>query len=110
MKGKITISLEDYEALCALQKKNEELQGTLHELETSDDSKGFIHEVIIVRHLLGDSLVKDTWDVVGIEDMKERVKSFYKANIDEARERALKAELEVSRLKHRNLWQRILNK
>lgn len=134
MEENITMSRWNYDSLCNenrdLKKRNEELESAIEALQDNDGQK------VIIRNTCrrDGKYLFETTSVKGFGEVKDEVKNLYKydvekglkevkrlkeliesfesdkKNYEELSSRALEYQMEVSRLKHRNLWQRILNK
>lgn len=118
----VTISLEEYirmrDELIKANDDNYELIKKIQKLEDSEEQNVIVRT--IVRHRGGDDItveVKDYDEIaemldaqlkVANENLEKKCKNLEKANKDFA-EATIKLDMEISRLKHRTLWQRIWN-
>ena len=119
----VTISLEEYsrmrDELIKANNENIELNEKIQKLEEAEGQKVIVRT--IVRHLDYDEItveVKDADDIVEMldaqlkeanENLEKKCENLEKANKDFA-EATIKLDMEISRLMHRNLWQRIWNR
>lgn len=118
----VTISLEEYsrmrDELIRANNENIELNEKIQKLEEAEGQQVIVRT--IVRHRGYDDVtveVKDYEDIVEMlnaqlkeanEHIEKKCENLEKANKDFA-EATVKLDMEISRLKHRNLWQRIWN-
>lgn len=135
MESKVTISLETYNRLrdanTNLVLENKELRDAIEALQDTDGQKVIIRETFTYEDEDGEETAETRTSVKGFDEVKAEVEEFYKQKIKEMEarisevekerenackevnavyEQKVKAEIEVSRLKRRNLWKRILNK
>lgn len=135
MADNVTLALKAYNDLRdendALRSENEELTSALKEIEKKKGQKVIVREIYTWKDEDGDECEERTTKVKGLEEVKAEVEAFYKKTfqslndqikelddenmelldeIHKLRDEKLEAQMEASELKHRNLWQRILNK
>jgi len=135
MADNVTLALKAYNDLRdendALRSENEELTSALKEIEKKEGQKVIVREICTWEYEDGDECEERTTRVKGFEEVKAEVEDFYKKKfeslndqikelddknmelldeIHKLRDEKLEAQMEASILKHRNLWQRILNK
>lgn len=119
----VTISLEEYsrmrDELIRANNENIELNEKIQKLEEAEGQQVIVRT--IVRHRGCDEItveVKDYEDIVEMldaqlkeanENLEKKCENLEKANKDFA-EATVKLDMEISRLKHRTLWQRIWNR
>ena len=133
--NQVTLALDDYNFLrneyTLATKENKELNDAIEQLQDKDGQKVIIRECERWEDEDGEEYETRTTSVKGFDEVKAEVEAFYKKKItdledeiehlkqnaesqkqtaDALAKKALEAEMEVSRLKHRNLWERILNK
>lgn len=134
MADNVTLALKAYNDLreenIALRSENEELTSALKEIENKEGQKVIVREITTWDED-GDECEERTTHIKDFDEVKAEVEDFYKKKfeslsdqikelddenmelIDEIhklRDEKLEAQMEASALKHRNLWQRILNK
>lgn len=119
----VTLSLEEYnqlrDELVDVNNENNELRNAIVELQDADGQKVIIKTVTVYDD--GEQVdvsIKNLDDAVAMlngelkatnDALTKKCESLEKANKDFA-EATIKLDMEISRLKHRNLWQRIWNK
>lgn len=129
----VTITLDEYNDLrdgCRMLKEaNEELGNRLDELKDAEGQKVIYKEVYLSED--EDEETRIYWDVKNMQEAKEEIEKAYGKTMKELEEKIkdlgkenmevnktlrkvleekLEVEMELSRLKHKKLWQRILNK
>lgn len=129
----VTITLDEYNVLRddnrMLKEANEELGNQLDALKDAEGQKVIYKEVYLSED--EDEETRIYWDVKNLQEAKEEIEKAYGKTMKELEDKIkdldeenmlvnktlrkvldgkLEAEMEVSRLKRRNLWQRILNK
>lgn len=129
----VTITLDEYNVLRddnrILKEANEDLGNQLDELKDAEGQKVIYKEVYLFED--EDEETRIYWDVKNLQEAKEEIEKAYGKTMKELEDKIkdldeenmlvnktlrkvldekLEAEMEVSRLKRRNLWQRILNK
>ena len=128
MEGKVYISVDEYNDLIeknkALLLSNKNLSDVIDKFQAFDEQKVIIREIKERHYEDGTVIDENNIEVRNFDEVKSEVEAFYKqkmidmdndimeANIEKHKwyMEKLDAEIEVSRLKHRNIWQRILNK
>ena len=128
MEGKVYISVDEYNDLIeqnkALLLSNKNLSDVIDEFQKADKQKVIIREIKQRHYADGTVIDENNIEVRNFDEVRSEVEAFYKqkmidmdndimeANIEKHKwyMEKLDAEIEVSRLKHRNLWQRIRNK
>lgn len=135
MADNVTLALKAYNDLreenIALRSENEELTSALKEIEKKEGQKAIVREIYTWKDEDGCEYENCTTKVKGFKEVKKEVEDFYKKKfeslndqikelddentelldeIHKLRDEKLEAQMEASLLKHRNLWQRILNK
>jgi len=135
----VTMSLEEYDKmkqeLFTLREENSNLVDTIEALKDNDAQKVIIKETCICEDEDGDECECTNWAFKGFDEVKQEVEEFYKKKFEdldkeneentkqmkeiadkckelrkETQEKFLEKDMEIANLKHRNLWQRILNK
>lgn len=135
----VTMSLEEYdgmkEELFTLREEKASLTDAIEALKENAEQKVIIKEVCTCEDEDGEECECTTYAVKGFDDVKKEIEDFYKGKFEEMEntikektekvekiyekskelhektmEWKLEKDMEISRLKHRNLWQRILNK
>ena len=129
----VTITLDEYNVLRddnrMLKEANEELGNQLDVLKDAEGQKVIYKEVYFSED--EDEETRIYWDVKNLQEAQEEIEKAYGKTMKELEDKIkdldeenmlvnktlrkvldekLEAEMEVSRLKRRNLWQRILNK
>lgn len=129
----VTITLEEYNLLRddnrILKEANDDLGNQLDELKDAEGQKVIYKEVYLFED--EDEETRIYWDVKNLQEAKEEIEKAYGKTMKELEDKIkdldeenmlvnktlrkvldekLEAEMEVSRLKRRNLWKRILNK
>jgi len=129
----VTITLDEYNVLRddnrMLKEANEELCNQLDALKDAEGQKVIYKEVYLSED--EDEETRIYWDVKNMQEAKEEIEKAYGKTMKELEDKIkdldeenmlvnktlrkvldekLEAEMEVSRLKRRNLWKRILNK
>lgn len=119
--NQVTLSLKEYNDLrdenTALARENKELNDAIEKLQDNDGQKVIIRECEQWEDEDGDEYQTHTTRIKGFDEVKQEVEDFYKKKFEdlqkeneEYRHKYLDAQCMISELKHRNLWQRILNK
>jgi len=129
----VTITLDEYNVLRddnrMLKEANEGLGNQLDKLKNAEGQKVIYKEVYLSED--EDEETRIYWDVKNMQEAKEEIEKAYGKTMKELEDKIkdldeenmlvnktlrkvldekLEAEMEVSRLKRRNLWKRILNK
>jgi predicted nucleotide-binding protein (sugar kinase/HSP70/actin superfamily) len=129
----VKIKLEEYNLLRddnqMLKEANEDLGNQLDALKDAEGQKVIYKEVYLSED--EDEETRIYWDVKNLQEAKEEIEKAYGKTMKELEDKIkdldeenmlvnktlrkvldekLEAEMEVSRLKRRNLWKRILNK
>lgn len=119
----VTLSLEEYnelrDELVDVNNENNELRNAIAELQDAEGQKVIIKRVKVYEDServgvsianLDDALAMLNGELKANNDvLTQKCANLEKANKDFA-EATIKLDMEISRLKHRNLWQRIWNK
>ena len=119
--NQVTLDLEDYNFLrneyTLATKENKELNAAIEQLQDNDGQKVIIRECERWEDEDGNEYETNTTRIKGFDEVKQEVEDFYKKKVEdlqkeneEYRHKYLDAQCTISELKHRNLWQRILNK
>ena len=119
--NQVTLSLKEYNDLrdenTELARENKELNDAIGKLQDNDGQKVIIRECEQWEDEDGDEYETNTTRIKGFDEVKQEVEDFYKKKIEdlqkeneEYRRKCLDAQCTISELKHRNLWQRIINK
>ena len=119
--NQVTLSLKEYNDLrdenTELARENKELNDAIEKLQDNDGQKVIIRECEQWEDEDGDEYETNTTRIKGFDEVKQEVEDFYKKKIEdlqkeneEYRRKCLDAQCTISELKHRNLWQRIINK
>lgn len=126
--NQVTLSLEEYNDMrdenTELARQNREVRAAIEELQDNDGQKVIIRECEQWEDEDGEEYETRTTSVKGFDEVKAEVEEFYKEKIEdlekavergkkryeETQRKYLDAQCTISELKHRNLWQRILNK
>lgn len=119
--NQVTLSLKEYNDLrdenTELARENKELNDAIEKLQDNDGQKVIIRECEQWEDEDGDEYETHTTRIKGFDEVKQEVEDFYKKKFEdlqkeneEYRHKYLDAQCTISELKHRNLWQRILNK
>lgn len=119
--NQVTLDLEDYNFLrneyTLATKENKELNAAIEKLQDNDGQKVIIRECERWEDEDGNEYETNTTRIKGFDEVKQEVEDFYKKKVEdlqkeneEYRHKYLDAQCTISELKHRNLWQRILNK
>lgn len=119
------------ERLNGLREENKNLVESMRRLEDATEQKVICKSTYAYEDEDGDLIEEHEMCVKGFDEVKEEVEVFYKKKFEDLEEKIkdldnenmetnktlhevynekLEYEMEVSRLKHRNLWQRIRNK
>jgi uncharacterized coiled-coil DUF342 family protein len=126
--NQVTLDLEDYNFLrneyTLATKENKELNAAIEQLQDNDGQKVIIRECEQWEDEDGEEYETRTTYVKGFDEVKAEVEEFYKGKLEDLQKKIedlrkekenygrmyLDAQCTISELKHRNLWQRILNK
>lgn len=119
--NQVTLSLKEYndmrDELAELPRENQELRDAIEKLQDNDGQKVIIRECKQWEDEWGEECETNTTTIKGFDEVKHEVEDFYKKKfedlqkrIEACQEKILDAQRTISELKHRNLWQRILNK
>lgn len=124
--GEVRIPVESYNWLRSenerLSKENAELARALADLQEKDGQKVIIRETVATRTRTKEIIEKTTF-VKGFDEVRTEIEDFYKKKIEDLEEKiadkqqeivkysekGLEQQTEISRLKHRGLWDRIMN-
>lgn len=119
------------ERLNVLREENNNLVKSMRRLEDVTEQKVICKRTYAYEDEDGDLIEENEMCVKGFDEVKEEVEEFYKKKFEDLEDeikalqdtiesqvqtnkslanKALDLEMEVSRLKHRNLWKRIWNK
>lgn len=126
--NQVTLSLKEYNDMrdenTELARENKELNDAIEKLQDNDGQKVIIRECEQWEDEDGDEYETCTTMVKCFDEIKQEVEEFYKKKIEDlekeneerkkkfedVQRKYLDAQCTISELKHRNLWQRILNK
>lgn len=119
--NQVTLSLKEYNDMrdenTELARENKELNDAIEKLQDNDGQKVIIRECEQWNDEDGNEYETNTTRIKGFDEVKQEVEDFYKKKVEdlqkeneEYRQKYLDAQCTISESKHRNLWQRILNK
>ena len=125
--NQVTLSLKEYNDLrddvAELVRQNKELSAAIEKLQDKDGQKVIIRECERWEDEDGEEYETRTTLVTGFDEVKQEVEEFYKGkfddlekeneerkkNLEDVQRKYLDAICTISDLKHRTLWQRIIN-
>ena len=118
--NQVTLSLKEYKDMrdenTELARENKELDDAIDKLQDNEGQKVIIRECERWEDEDGNEYETNTTRIKGFDEVKQEVEDFYKKKVEdlqkeneEYRHKYLDAQCTISELKHRNLWQRILN-
>lgn len=126
--NQVTLSLKEYNDMrdenTELARENKELNDAIEKLQDNDGQKVIIRECERWEDEDGNEYETNTTRIKGFDEVKQEVEEFYKGKFEDLEKeneeikkkfedihrKYLDAQCTISELKHRNLWQRILNK
>ena len=118
--NQVTLSLKEYNDMrdenTELARENKELNDAIEKLQDNDGQKVIIRECEQWNDEDGNEYETNTTRIKGFDEVKQEVEDFYKKKVEdlqkeneEYRHKYLDALCTISDLKHRTLWQRIIN-
>lgn len=127
--NQVTITVDEYnrlrDNLTAAEGKVSALEASIEELAKKNNQRVILKETTVTQSFLGiGEDVTVEYDIINLDKAKKEIETLvgaeietlaeenekYKRSLAKEAELRLDAEMEVSRLKHRNWWQRLLNR